>query len=242
MDRALLEHVIRERLKDAARTERRLPAGSLGPSAMRAVWPEMDPPTKEEVDAYGYTDEEKAEAKREAWEALIRRRPATPADVSRMMETIGWVARYVHDAMHRRAVFAWARGQVKKEVGGESFRSWCRRHSIHANQGTRFVSYAVNDIATHAPNFPELLVQAEELAVCTERPDFDTHFDTLRTSDDGAPPRHQHWHMEPGAKPVAHDDSDPEAVAAMINRLDKARERARKAQARRRAKLGLVDG
>lgn len=237
MDYGLITEEVRLRVVKAAETERRLP-GSVRPSQMRTVWPDIEPPSFLEVVEFGYTREELEEQERERNSVQVRdrRTPAKPAEVTEMMEVLEWIARHVVSVERRHSLLAWARGKASQRFGGESFRGWCRRKGVHHKTADRRASAAVEDISKAFANKRELLPQSVVRGVSTRGPDFDTQFGTLARVDGDEPGRSPSAWMAPDAKPVAHDEGDPDSVAATARGVEAARRNARRRNERRRAK------
>jgi hypothetical protein len=227
---------VRTRLIEAALTERALPTGGIKPSDLRTVWPQMDPPTV--LDLMEYGEARRKEIAIEEQEARRDRRQTTPENVSHMMEVLGWVAEHVPSSDQRRAVLAWAR----MKAGGPPLRSFARREGIVEHTAKRRADRAVGYICDALGNISGLLDCNRVLGVFNTRPKTDRDLSTLDTcgmNDVGPTPTA--W-MAHDAKPIAHDDEDPNATAVAQHGVDEARRRARETQERRRrAKLGLDD-
>lgn len=232
-----LRDLVRERMKEAAATERRLPSSyGDGPSCSVTFWP------KTSFSKADYEEWTPAEKREWAAERLARQRPASPAEISRWEECLSWLPHIVR-VSDRDALLAWARCVVDPR---RSFRGWCRAQGIcEATTGHRRVERAVSDLLAAFAKVSELWTDPAYFAVQTIDPDFGIGSGIItRPVAEGDAKRgggHVNAWIAPDARPVRADYSDPAVAAATDEAIAAANKRAREIQRRRREKLGVVD-
>ncbi|MCF3935028.1 DUF6362 family protein [Acuticoccus sp. M5D2P5] len=233
MPQETAKEIIRARLIEAAMTERKLPAGRARPASASGFWPSI---IRDQDDLAGWSDEEKA-----AYAAGRFARSATAAEVTRWEECLDWIARLVTVENNRRAVLAWAR----MKSGGRSMKGWCRGEGIEEHTGKRRADRAICEIAGHFRHDVELLGETGvsgvfiDTAVSGKQ---NATLDELALQQAAHAPRA--W-MTADAKPLAHDEDEPDAAARSAKAIEdhnkRMRRRRAEIEARKREKLGLAE-
>ncbi|WP_226576516.1 DUF6362 family protein [Acuticoccus sediminis] len=225
-DRPTLEHIIRERLIEAAETERKLPLG-LGRGSS-GFWPQIIH-TKEDLEGWS------AEDKQRRAEGFFRR-GASPAEVTRMEECMDWITNIVTWDQNRQAVLAWA----AMKAGGQPIRYWAREQGIAEQTAKRRADRAIAQIAGHFANTPHLLNRPIENRLFNEPPEFGTDFDMMdEVAPTTEPPARSGISIAP--RPTIPDLSDPEVVEDITRSVNEARKRVREMNRRRKLKLEYED-
>lgn len=219
--------IIRDRLIEAARTERKLPLGRAVPAASNSFWPPILY-TKEDIDGWGIEE-------RERRAAGMCRRGASAAEVTRMEECMRWITELVSCEQNRRAVLAWA----AMKAGGLPIRVWSRREGIEEHTAKRRADRAVAEIAGDFAKRPSLLIAEVDSDLFNECPVSGTDsgmLDELTAERAETPPAH----IYPGAHPVdLLDMDDPDVVRRFEKHLAGHNKRMREMQ--RRRKLGVYE-
>lgn len=212
---------IRERLVEAAKIERRLPATGTRPDQCKGYWP-LRKHSQDDMNSWG--KERIAEHLSDVMKALARQ--CAPNEVSRFEECMGWVMHLVHRTEQRQAIHAWAHALA----GGRPFRHWCRRNGLHQKTAQRRVDAGIRSIEVQLAKKGHSLVETGDFGVSSEAQIFGSDLGTL----DEVRRTPQSW-MAPGAKPT-HTRAD-EAAQQRDKDIAAANERSR----RRREKLGLLE-
>ncbi|WP_157961754.1 hypothetical protein [Acuticoccus kandeliae] len=218
---------------EVARTERKLPASRLTPAGASGFWRSI---LRTQEDINGWSPEEKA-----AYAAGRFARTATAAEVSRWEEVLHWIMHTVTEERNRRAVSAWA--QMK--AGGRHMKARCKGEGIEEHAGKRRADRAVREIAAAFGNNPSLLISVGSEGVFIEEPVSGTENGTLDELALQAAQRSPRAWMASDAKPLAHDEDDPDAVQASAKAIEQhnkaMRRRAASIEARKREKLNVFE-